>query len=69
MDPDCSRKSTTTRSRGKGDKLQQGIFDESKNKYHHEGGQALGQVPREAVETVFGNTQNRAGHNPEQDNI
>lgn len=69
MDPDFSQKSTTARSGGNGHKLQQGILDESKNKYHHECVQALGQVPREAVETVFGNTQNWAGHNPEQDNF
>lgn len=68
MGPDCSQKSTTARLRGNGHKLQQGILDESKSKYHHEGVQALGQVPREAVETVFGNTQNRAGH-PEQDTV
>lgn len=67
--PDSSQKSTTTRSRGNGHKLQQGVLDERKNKYHHEGVQTLGQVPREAVETVFGNAQNRTGHSHEQDNF
>lgn len=67
--PDSSQKSTTTRSRGNGHKLQQGVLDERKNKYHHEGVQTLGRVPREAVETVFGNTQNRTGHSHEQDNF
>lgn len=43
------------KSRGNRHKLQQDIFylDERKNKYHHESGQALEQVPREAVESLF----------------
>ena len=55
MDPDSSQKSTSARSTGNGHKLQQGIFhlDERKNKYHHESSQALGQVPRETVESLF----------------
>lgn len=55
MDPGSSQKSTSARSRGNRHKLQQGIFhlEERKNKYHHESGQALGQVPREAVERMF----------------